>query len=563
LFYRLERVPIRAVAFSRVPTEVEQVNFNIADLFESLADAIGERDALVCGSQRLTFRALDERANRLAHYLESRGVGAGDHVGMYLFNCAEFLEGMLAAFKLRAVPININYRYVADELRYMLDNADLAALIYQREFAPVVREVAGEFPLLRVLIHVEDDSRADLGTLETTTFEQAVVAGRPERGFPSRSDDDLYIIYTGGTTGMPKGVMWRHGDVFFAGLQGGNPGGTPISKPEELAELARQKNPAMVTMPVAPFIHGAAQWAALIGMFGGGKVVVQPGRSMNPALIWELVARERVNLMTIVGDAMARPLASELAKQPGRYDTSSLIVIGSAGAVFSESVKDELKKHLSNVFFIDSFGSTESGHTGSMTATRSVSGSGHPRFQMTENVTVLDDAHRKVVPGSGVMGMLARKGRLPVGYYKDEKKTKDTFVEVDGERWVIPGDMATLDADGMITVFGRGAVCINSGGEKIFPEEVEEVLKAHPDVEDAIVVGVPDERWGQRVAAVVQPRTGREPDDASIDAYCRKHIAGYKVPKDIYRVGRVQRQPSGKPDYKWAKAVATGEIPQD
>jgi acyl-CoA synthetase (AMP-forming)/AMP-acid ligase II len=355
--------------------------------------------------------------------------------------------------------------------------------------------------------------------------------------------------------------MWRHEDVFFAGLQGGNPGGVPISRPEELAELARAKNPAMVTMPVAPFIHGAAQWAALIGMFGGGKVVVQPGRSMSPALIWELVSRERVNLMTIVGDAMARPLASELEANPGRYDTSSLIVISSAGAVFSEAVKAELKKHLPNVFFIDAFGSTESGHTGSMTATRSASSSGHPRFQMTDNVTVLDDARSPVRPGSGVVGMLARKGRLPVGYYKDPKKTAETFIEIGGDRWVIPGDMATIDADGMITVFGRGAVCINSGGEKIFPEEVEEVLKAHPEVEDAIVVGVPDDRWGQRVAAVVQPRASCNPAVSSVEAHCRKHIAGYKVPKEFHFVGKVQRQPSGKPDYKWARELAVAAAP--
>jgi acyl-CoA synthetase (AMP-forming)/AMP-acid ligase II len=269
-----------------------------------------------------------------------------------------------------------------------------------------------------------------------------------------------------------------------------------------------------------------------------------------------LVARERVNLMTIVGDAMARPLASELEANPGRYDTSSLIVISSAGAVFSEAVKAELTKHLPNVFFIDAFGSTESGHTGSMTATRSASASGHPRFQMTDNVTVLDDERRPVRPGSGVIGLLARKGRLPVGYYKDAKKTAETFIELDGDRWVVPGDMATIDADGMITVFGRGAVCINSGGEKIFPEEVEEVLKAHPEVEDAIVVGIPDDRWGQRVAAVVQPRTSCSPAASSVDAHCRKHIAGYKVPKEFHFVSQVQRQPSGKPDYKWARELA-------
>jgi len=539
------------------------VKFNIADLFESLADAIGDREALVCGDHRSTFRQLDERASRLAHYLSDRGVKPGDHIGLYLFNCAEFIEAMLAAFKIRAVPININYRYVADELRYMLDNADLVAMVHHREFAPVIGDVVLGFPAARNLVYVEDGSGADATALGSVEFESAVSSGRAGRNFPQRSEDDLYIIYTGGTTGMPKGVMWRHEDVFFAGLQGGNAGGQPISRPEELAELARAKNPAMVTMPVAPFIHGAAQWSALIGMFGGGKVVVQPGRSMNPALIWELVSRERVNVMTIVGDAMARPLATELDRNAGRYDTSSLVVIGSAGAVFSEAVKAELKKHLPNVFFIDSFGSTESGHTGSMTATRSASASGHPRFQMTDNVTVLDESRKPVRPGSGVIGLLARKGRLPVGYYKDPKKTAETFLEIDGERWVVPGDMATIDADGMITVFGRGAVCINSGGEKIFPEEVEEVLKAHPEVEDAIVVGVPDERWGQRVAAVVQPRATYRPTLGSIEAHCRKHIAGYKVPKEIHFVTKVQRQPSGKPDYKWARELAVSSVPHD
>lgn len=532
------------------------MKFNIADLFESLVDAIGEREALVCGDRRLTFRELDERASRLAHYWADRGVGAGDHIGLYLFNSAEFIEAMIAAFKIRAVPVNINYRYVADELRYMLENADLVALVHHREFAPVIADVVGGFAAANNLVYVEDGSGADVDAIGSVDFEKAVAGARSDRDFPERSEDDLYIIYTGGTTGMPKGVMWRHEDVFFAGLQGGNPGGAPVSCPEELAQVALSKNPPMVTMPVAPFIHGAAQWAALIGMFGGGKVVVQAGRSMNPALIWELVSRERVNLMTIVGDAMARPLANELEGNPGRYDTSSLIVIGSAGAVFSEAVKAELKKHLPNVFFIDSFGSTESGHTGSMTATRSASASGHPRFQMTDNVTVLDEARKPVQPGSGVIGMLARKGRLPIGYYKDPKKTAETFLEIGGERWVIPGDMATIDADGMITVFGRGAVCINSGGEKIFPEEVEEVLKAHPEVEDAIVVGVPDDRWGQRVAAVVQPRASCRPAVSTVEAHCRKHIAGYKVPKEFHFVAKVQRQPSGKPDYKWAREVA-------
>ena len=535
------------------------MQFNIADLFESLVDALPDRAALVSGERRLTFRQLDERTNRLAHALAARGVGPGQHVGLYLYNCGEYLEAMLAAFKLRAVPININYRYVADELRYMLENADLTALVFNREFAPLVADVARAFPALKCFVYLEDESGEGTTELRAVEYESALAEGSAARDFAPRSADDLYIIYTGGTTGMPKGVMWRHEDVFFAGLQGGNPGGEPISRAEELVEVARRNDPPFNTLPVAPFIHGAAQWAAIIGWFGGGKVVVVPGRSMDAKRIWQAVARERVNIMTIVGDAMARPLASALAEEGAEYDTSSVVVIGSAGAVFSETIKSELRAKLPNTMFVDSFGSTESGHTGSMTQTRSMSESGHPRFFMTPNVTVLDEHRRPVAPGSGIIGYLARKGRLPVGYYKDPKKTAETFVEIDGERWVIPGDLATVDADGMITVFGRGAVCINSGGEKIFPEEVEEVLKAHPAVEDAVVVGVPDERWGQKVAAVVQPKPGRALTLSEVDAHCRKHIAGYKVPRALSLVDRVSRQPSGKPDYKWARDVAARE----
>ncbi len=536
------------------------MHFNIADLIESVVDAVPERPALVSGEVRLTFRQLDERANRIAHFLAERGIGPGDHVGLCLYNGNEFLEAMLGLFKIRAVPININYRYVEDELRYVVDNADLVGLFFQRELTDRFVPLLGEFPGLRLLVHVEDQSNADCATMGSYEYEEALASGSPERNFPERSPDDLYIIYTGGTTGMPKGVMWRHEDVFYAGLQGGNPGGEPIKRPEELAEIVLANPMPMTTLPVAPFIHGAAQWGALIGWLGGGKVVLCPGRSMDPARIWRLVDEEKVNVMTIVGDAMARPLADALCAPGADYDTSSLIVIGSAGAVFSETVKEQLRSKLETTMFIDSFGSSESGHTGSMTATRSVSESGHPRFMMSDTVTILDEDHRPIEPGSGKVGYLARKGHLPLGYYKDPEKTAKTFVEIDGERWVIPGDMGTVEADGTITVFGRGAVCINSGGEKIYPEEVEEVLKAHPAVEDAIVVGVPDERWGQRVAAVIQPRGDEAPSKDDIESHCRRHIAGYKVPRQIHIVEQVSRQPSGKPDYKWAKAVATGEL---
>lgn len=534
------------------------MEFNIADLFESVADRFTADEALVCRERRLSYASLDERANRVGHYLSSRGIKPGDHVGIYMYNCCEFMETMLGCFKIRAVPINLNYRYVADELRYLFDNADLVGLIHHRAFSPVVARLRPDFPLMKLVLYVDDDSHGDPRACQSLAYEEALSSSSGDRGFGARSADDLYVIYTGGTTGMPKGVMWRHEDVFFAGLQGGNPGGEPISAPEQLADRA-ERGPRMTIMPCAPFIHGAAQWAALIGFFGGSKVVIQSGPRFDAKLVWDLVEREGVNIMTIVGDAMGRPMADALISEGKTWDSSSLMVIGSAGAVFSESVKEQFKTKLPGTVLVDSFGSSESGHAGSMTATRGSSESGHPRFAMTADVTVLDDDLRPVVPGSGSMGKLARKGHLPLGYYKDPEKTAATFVEVDGNRWVIPGDLATVEADGTITVFGRGSVCINSGGEKIFPEEVEEALKSHPAIFDAIVVGVPDAKWGQRVAAVYQIRESTDaPSPAALQEHCRKHVAGYKVPRRYCRVVTVERQPSGKPDYSWAKQAAIG-----
>lgn len=527
------------------------MHFNIADLFESLSDAIPDRLALVSGARRLTFAELDERANRLAHALAARGVKAGEHVGLFLYNGAEFVEAMLACFKLRAVPININYRYVEAELAFLCSNADLGTIFFQRELGPLVQAVRGEVPTMRLLVSVDDGSRAahPAGALD---YEDLLASGRTGRGFDERSGDDLYVIYTGGTTGMPRGVMWRQEDVFFAGLQGGNPGGAPIERPEELAELVTNNGEGMTMLPAAPFIHGAAQWGCWIGMFTGGKVVVQPGRSFEAKTVARLVQDEQVNTITLVGDAMARPLADALAD--GAYDTSSLMVIASAGAVLSESIKKRLAELLPNTMVLNNFGATETGHQGSIYPSEE---NGRLSFFMDDTNTVLGDDLKPIPPGSGLIGRLARKGRLPLGYYKDPAKTAATFLAIDGERWVVPGDLATIEADGRITVFGRGAVCINTGGEKVFPEEVEEALKAHPDVDDAVVVGVPDEKWGQRVAAIVQARPGADLTLSSIDAHCRKHVAGYKVPRQLQLVDRVFRHPSGKPDYGWARQVAT------
>jgi 3-oxocholest-4-en-26-oate---CoA ligase len=526
------------------------MEFNLADLFEGVADAVPEREALVCGDRRLTYRELDERANRLAHYHASQGIGRGDHIGLYLHNCTEYIEASLAAYKLRAVPININYRYVEAELAYLFDNADLVGLVHHREFAPRIAAIAPKTPKLRTRVGVEDGSGADSRTVE---YEEAIAASSPDRDFGQRSGDDLYILYTGGTTGMPKGVMWRHEDIFFAAMMGGNPYGPPPERPEDVAESATARGAATM-LPAAPLIHGAAQWATFIALYGGGKVVIAPGKRFDPELVWRLAAEEDVNSITIVGDAMARPLAEALTGAP--LDLSSLRVIGSGGATFSEHVKDQLKEHLPEVVVMDSFGASEGGYQGAHVG-RGADGTA-PRFRADASTAVFDDKLRRLEPGGGQAGMLARKGRIPIGYYKDEEKTARTFVEIEGERWVLPGDMALVEADGTITLLGRGSACINSGGEKIFPEEVEAALRSHPAVFDAVVVGVPDERWGERVTAVVQLRPGVNLTLEQLDKHCRGHVSGYKLPRGLTLVDELVRQPSGKPDYRWAKSVAMG-----
>ncbi len=532
------------------------LSFNLADLFESVGGALPEREAVVCGDRRRTYAGLDERANRLAHFLLDQGIKQGDHIGLYLYNGIEYLECTLAAFKVRAVPININYRYVEEELHYLFDNADLVALVHHREFAPRVAAVAPRIPSLRTFIAVDDGTDAGLSSLSSADYEASLAGSSPLRDFAPRSGDDLYVLYTGGTTGMPKGVMWRQEDLFFAALMGGNPYGPPPERPGQVAENAKN-GPGLIALPSAPLMHGAAQWAAMIYLLSGSKIVLAPGKRFDPATIWRLVQDEKVQVLQVVGDAMARPLAEALEQPGASYDVSSLFVIGSGGATFSEGVKEQLKAKLPNIMLLDSFGGSEGGNQG-QSVPRDAGALG-PRFKADETTAVLDEDLKPLPPGAGKVGMLARKGRIPLGYYKDEAKTARTFVEANGSRWVVAGDMAMVEADGTITLLGRGSNCINSGGEKVFPEEVEAALRTHPAVFDAIVVGVPDERWGERVAAVVAPRLGERPALADLDAHCRTTISGYKVPRELHLVDEIQRQPSGKPDYKWAKSIATGQ----
>ncbi len=534
------------------------MEFNLADLFENAVDHFPEREYLVAEGKRRTYAQMEERANRLAHHLQAQGVGPGDHVGIYAYNSVEWVETLWAVFKVRAVWVNINYRYVEDELAYLFDNADLKALVYQREFAPRVRGVLARLPLLTHSLVVEDGSGADLAGLDSVDYEAAVASGAPERDFGPRSASDRYILYTGGTTGMPKGVVWRHEDVFFA-LGGGIDivSGHKVTRPEEMVERALAGNP-VTSMPIAPLMHGATQWGVMGGSFIGNKIVLVA--KFEAVRVWQLVAAEKINMIMITGDAMARPLLEALDDpEVAALDLSSWYSMSSTAALFSPSVKDHFHERFPNVFLSEAIGASETGSSGyTMVEKGNTAMKGGPTVKPILDNVVLDENLEVVAAGSGVIGKVARKGNIPLEYYKDPVKTAETFVTAkDGTRYAIPGDFATVEGDGTVTLLGRGSVSINSGGEKIYPEEVEGAVKGHPAVYDCVVVGVTDETWGQRVAVVVQPRDGELPTLESIQEHCRTKIAGYKLPRQLHFVDAIVRSPSGKPDYRWAKEVAT------
>jgi acyl-CoA synthetase (AMP-forming)/AMP-acid ligase II len=532
------------------------VTWNLADLFESVVDTVPEREAVVAGERRLTYAQLEERSNRLAHHLAAQGITAGDHVGLMLVNGSEYLEGMLAAFKLRAVPINVNYRYVAGELHHVFDDADLASLVVHRRFAPCVAAIAHGLPKLRHFAVVDDGSEAAIELPDAHDYEAALKQASPQRAFPPRSGDDRYIVYTGGTTGAPKGVVWRHEDIFFAAMGGGDPVqmGNVIHHPEELP--SRVLKQPIVALPAAPFMHAAAQWLAFHELFAGGTLVLTPRGVFDPAAIWDLIEREHVNLLVIVGDAMALPLVEALASRRERCNVSSLVAIASGGALFSPAAKARIAELLPGKLVIDGLGASETGQLGRKSDASASSAAQAAQFRVNDETAVLDDELEPVEPGSGRVGRLARRGHVPLGYHKDPAKSAATFVEVRGERWALPGDMATVEADGTIRLLGRGSLSINTGGEKVFPEEVEAVLKEHSGVVDAVVVGVPDPRWGERVVAVVQPRAKGAVDAEGLRSHCATRLARYKIPRDLVCVDEVVRSPAGKADYRWARDVA-------
>lgn len=535
--------------------------FNLADLFEVAADALTDRLAVVAGRERRTYAELDERATRFGRHLLDAGVEAGAHVAILSWNRVEWLEAMLGCFKARAVPINVNYRYAADELAHVLRDGDVVALVTEASFLPLLAEVHAGLPALRHVVVVDDGTPTDASTRDgsgarssAVGYEAALAAAPAERAFGPRSPDDRYVLYTGGTTGAPKGVVWRGEDLFFAALAGGNPSGPPISHPGQLAEVVvPERQPWVVT---SPLMHGNGQWNSLVPLLTGRGVALWTGHRFDAGAVSALAEEQAAFLLVLIGDGMALPFVEFLERDPAAHDLGSLRVVASGGALLSPRLKARLGELLPRTTVVDGFGASETGSNGRLVGTGDVTGP--PRFAMGPDTTVLDDDLRPVAPGE--LGRLARRGHVPLEYWKDPAKTVATFpTDADGVRWAIPGDLARPEDDGTITLLGRGSTCINTGGEKVYPEEVAVAVKSHPAVADAIVVGAPDERFGQRVVAVVAARPGARPDLDSVREHLRPLLAGYKAPRQLVVADELRYTPQGKPDLRWAAdLVAAG-----
>ncbi len=533
---------------------------NIADIFETVVATVPDQPALVVRSRdahderRFSFLELDARVNRLAHALVGFGIGEGDHVGCHLYDGNQYLEAALAAYKVRAVPVNVNFRYVDAELTYLFDNADLKVVFTEPDLEDRAVRAAEMLGWPCPIVTADGRYESLLADQPATT---------PDVG--DRSPDDRYGLWTGGTTGMPKGVMWRQEDIYLSAMGGGGVsllGIEPVTDLEGVAARARAGSPLPGILTLCPLMHAGGFWGAFNAILSGSFCVLIRDVVFDPAFAFRVIGEEHVRLVTTIGDAYARPIVDLLEScEPDEYDLSSLVVYGSGGAILSPSVKDELGRLLPNTFIFDVFGASETGGQGQLVGTGT---DGAPRFKMDATNVVIADDGTLCRPGDGCVGMLASSGHVPLGYYKDETKTAATFPVIDGVRYAVPGDMASVDADGSIIVYGRGSVSINSGGEKIFPEEVERALKSHPAVFDATVVGTPNERFGSQVTAIVElrPEYSNDPPELSdLQDHCRQHLAGYKVPRAVVIVGHTVRSPSGKPDYRWAQQTALAVLP--
>jgi len=545
------------------------MDFNLADVVRAVARAVPTRDAMVHGDTRRTYAEFMTRADRLASALTSRGYGhhtdrerlknwesGQDHVALYLHNCTEYIEAMIGSYAGRLAPFNVNYRYVAEELRYLLADAGARIIVFHSAFASTLDEIRHDLPRLELLIQVDDQSGAPL--LDGAEWYEDVLASAPMTPLEQPSPDDLYILYTGGTTGMPKGVLWRQGDIYPAAL-GGRKISTGVEYDSIEAIIDNALTGGMRVLPSAPFMHGAAHWMALNAL-GNGNTIVLPrtASAFDPVDFCATIERERVGIALIVGDAFGRPLLDELDRTS--CDLSSLVLLISGGAALTAPIKRALLERLPDLAIMDGLGSSETGQQASQ-----VTGAGAPittgMFKPGTGMAIVSpELDRRLEPGHDGIGWLAQFGRVPLGYLGDPEKTTRTFPTIDGVRHSVPGDRARLTAEGALELHGRDSVTINSGGEKIFAEEVEAALAHHPAVQDVIVTGRPSPRWGQEVVAIVQLRTGATATITDLIAACDGHLARYKWPKDIILVDRVERSPAGKADYRWARELAAATV---
>ena len=524
------------------------MSWNFGDIFDAVAEAVAPGSpALVHGERVIGWDELARRSNNVAANLRARGARPDDKVALYLRNRPEYVETTLACMKARLVHVNVNFRYGPEEVRYIIDNADAKFVVFAAEFAELLAGVRGRLPQVRGWFQLAD------GTPRASFAEPYENLAESGAGAPldvGRSPDDLLFLYTGGTTGMPKGVMWRAEDLWGAIGGGGSPltGEPPVASLAELRDRIAARGAGLRHLPACPLMHGTGLFTSLITLTGGGALVTLESAAFDADELWRAVGRHRVNTIAIVGDAFAKPMLRALDERRGDYTLDSVLAIISSGVMWSREVKERLLAHRAGMIMFDSFGSSEAvGFGASITTAGGESRTG--RFQLGERVKVFTEDEREVTPGSGVPGFVAHGGAIPLGYYKDPEKTARTFRTIGGVRYVIPGDWCTVEADGGLTLLGRGSVCINTGGEKVYPEEVEESLKTHPAVYDALVVGVPDEKWGQAVIGLVELKAGTAVVEDDLRQHVRAQLAGFKAPKRVLLVESIGRAPNGKADY--------------
>ena len=532
--------------------------WNFATMWELVADVLPEAPAVIQGERVVSWADFDRRADGVARLLLDRGAAQQDKVAQYLYNAPEYLESMFAAFKAGLVPVNTNYRYAEDELVYLWDNADAVCVVFHGSFTERIEPIRHRLPKVATWLWVDDGA----GPCPEWAIAYETAAATPtERVTPpwGRGPDDLLLMYTGGTTGMPKGVMWRQDSLVRAVVSSANQIWLGEADYDGARALLSTNPPGGRLLPGPPLMHGTGQFTTFIALSGGGCVVLVPSRHFDPAELLDVVVAEQVNSLIIVGDTFAKPLVRALDDEPDRWDLSSLVIITSSGVMWSEPVKQGLLRHHPGMLLVDVFSSSEALGLGA-SVSAGADAAKTAKFRLGDNARVITDAGHDAVAGSGETGRVAVRGHQPIGYYKDPEKSAATFIQIDGDTYSMPGDYARVEEDGTLTLLGRGSVCINTGGEKVYPEEVEEILKEHPTVHDAVAVGIADDKFGEVITAVVEVQPGSVLDEAELVAWVKSRLASFKAPKHVVPIETIGRGPNGKVDYKRLKGYAADQL---